>query len=439
MFRFNFSEKNIKHAIDFLKGKSKIQQNFLKGRTASVKNGKLFINNKEVIPTKKVTEFVREKILSGEVPLSRDSLYYYLQQKYINIPRASIDKLLKAQSVIRESDNRQPTTTRKKRKVNKKGQLSFDLVEIKFKDLPFEPEDPDIEVEKGYFWGCADQLTGLSHFVFSPHKDYKNITPIAEKSFKWFVEKLGIGSMKKIVGYSDKGAEFDFKKYKKWGLRLKQLPRAPLIEAKNAHFQRVLFRIAKMKKTKHLKKLATMANDIMNNTQSSLTGKTPNEALLEEQGALAKKYNSKRKGKGTDSAVRARPLKKGDRVRLAVDPEKDKLEYKAYKSIAYTKKIYVVLAVRGSTYKIDGPHGKKFYHRDHLRLTSKRDKVSDAIISQRERDFLKKEIIHEEKVAREVTDSSVTKSGRPTRRAAKKGVAKRLATKRKMRAIDKNL
>ena len=283
MFRYNFSANSVKQGIDFIQGKNKTKPSYLKGRKTSVKAGKLFIDDKEVIPSGKVEDFIRDKILSASVPLARDSLYYYFQRKYINIPRAKIDKILKAQSVIRESDNRQPTTTQKKRKVHKKGQLSFDLVEIKFKDLPFEPTDPDIEVTKGYFFGCVDQLTGLSYFEFSPHKDYENITPVAEKCFKWFSDKLGL-PMSKLVGLSDKGAEFDFVKYKKWGLRLKQLPRAPVIEAKNAFFQRVLFRIAKMNKTRKLKKLTSMAMKIMNDTQSTgsdpLSGQFDNISLL---------------------------------------------------------------------------------------------------------------------------------------------------------------
>ena len=184
MYRFNFSEKNVKRAIEFLQGKHTTPPSFLKGRHSQIKRGSLYLDNKQVIPTNNVEDFLRKKILSAKVPLSRDSLYYFMQQKYINVSRAKIDKLLKGQSVIRETDNRQPTTTRKKRKVHKKGQLHFDLVEIKFKDLPFTPTDKDIEVSKGYFFGCVDQLTGLSFFEFSPYKDYTDITPIAERAFK---------------------------------------------------------------------------------------------------------------------------------------------------------------------------------------------------------------------------------------------------------------
>ena len=122
MFRYNFSANSVKQGIDFIQGKNKTKPSYLKGRKTSVKAGKLFIDDKEVIPSGKVEDFIRDKILSASVPLARDSLYYYFQRKYINIPRAKIDKILKAQSVIRESDNRQPTTTQKKRKVHKKGQ-----------------------------------------------------------------------------------------------------------------------------------------------------------------------------------------------------------------------------------------------------------------------------------------------------------------------------
>ena len=126
----------------------------------------------------------------------------------------------------------------------------------------------------------------------------------------------------------------------------------------------------------------------------------------------------------------------GDKVRLAISPEKDKLEYKAYKAIAWSKKRYVVLAKRGNTYKIDGPSGKKFYHRDNLRLTADQDAASNAIIAERKTKYKKREIRHEEKTARRVTESEYTRTGRPTRASAKRGVAKRLADKKRMRLID---
>ena len=441
MYRYNFSDKNVNDAIRFLKGVGGKQAEppFLKKHDVHVKNNKLFIDKREVIPTKHQVSFVRNKILSGEVPLARDSLYYFLQQKYINVPRAVIDKVLKAQNVVRESDSRQATTTRKKRNVFKKGQLSFDLIEIKFIDLPFEVADPDIEVEKGYFFSCADQLTGLSFFKWSPHKTQKEITPIAEECFKWFAEKLKL-RRNQLVGFSDKGKEFDFKKYKSWGLRLKQLPRAPLIEMKNAIFQKSLYRIARMHITHHLKKLVEKAMNIVNNTKSKLTGKTPNEALELETGALSKKYNSKKRGVGTSSAVKKRPLQIGDMVRYALTPEKDKLEYKSYRPMAWSKSKYKVIAKRGNTYKINSPSGKRFIHRDHLKLTSARDTVSDKIIADRETQFEKVEIEHEEKVAAEVTDTTKkTKRGRPRRRAAVAGVKKRLKSKRAMRTLDKQI
>ena len=138
MFRYRFTKNNVDKAIKFLKGSEKKQPAFLKKYKGSVKDGNLFLNDARVIPKEEVESFLRKKVLTGKVPLSRDGLYYYLvKAKYAGVTRAQIDTFLKKQKFIRKTDRLQPTSKKTKRKVKRKGQIAYDLIEINWKDLGF--------------------------------------------------------------------------------------------------------------------------------------------------------------------------------------------------------------------------------------------------------------------------------------------------------------
>ena len=267
MFRYRFTESKIKQAKEFIKTEKGTQPSFLKKFKGTIKKNKLYLDDKLVIPPKEVDAFLRKKILSGNVPLSRDGLYYFLSKTYAGVTRGAIFKFLKAQKMIRKTDKMQPNTKRTKRKVKRKGQIAYDLIEINWKDLGFvpteikayekrliaskddyDPNDPHgkkklkIPVKAAYMWSSVDKITGLMYVEFAVNKSRKIITPIAKKAFQYFAKQFKI-PMSKLVIYSDKGKEFDFAKYKSWGMRHVQLAREPLIENKNAQFQSALYRI----------------------------------------------------------------------------------------------------------------------------------------------------------------------------------------------------
>ena len=124
MHRYNYSQENVTNAKKFILKKGDIEPSFLKKYKGTVKNGKLFLDDHEVIPRDKIETTLRNWVLSGEVPLTRDGLYYYIKSKQkVGIPRKLIDEFLKKQRIIRETDNQQPTTTKKSRNIHKKGQF----------------------------------------------------------------------------------------------------------------------------------------------------------------------------------------------------------------------------------------------------------------------------------------------------------------------------
>ena len=408
MYRYRFTEKSVKNAKNYIKNKKGPQPSFLKKFTGTVKNGELYLENKLVIKVDKIDSVLRKIVLQGTVPLTRDGLYYYLAKKYVGITRSKIDKFLKSQDFIRQTDRMQPTTKKASRKVNKKGQIGFDLIEINWKDLghvpteakqymrkvkrgdgDYDPRDPhgkkkaQLPKTAAYIFSAVDKLTGLMFCEFSPTKERKNITPIAKKMFGYFSKQLNV-PMNKLVGLSDSGAEFDFEKYKTWGIRLRQLKREPLIEKKNSQFQAALYRVKKMNLSKSLKDTIDRALKIVNRTKSKQLKIAPFEAVSVANRELSEKYN-KRRGKGSGVKVRARPLQVGEYVRLnTIGPKKDSF-YKAYKGKQWSKVRYKVIAKKGNRYKINGPKGFKFYHRDDLRITPESDKKSNLILTKRKR------------------------------------------------------
>ena len=394
--RYKFSQKRIEQAKKYLKTKKGEQPSFLKVMKGSVKEGKLFLDDRLVVPKEKVETYLRNKILDGKTPLSRDAAHYWIMKNTVGVSRSEVDAFLKKQRIIRETDNQQPTSKRAKRRVKTKGQLHVDLVEIKFKDLPFEPVVPKIkfklseeeksegdeegDIQKGYFFGCVDSLTSLAYYRWSPFKSYRYITPIAKDCFDWFSKKLQIPKSKMHL-VSDGGSEFDWNKYKQWGLKTRIVKMDPFIENKNSFFQRVFYRVAKMNKTRDLNQLVKLALTQVNRTVSSISKKAPVENLKRGMKDLVDTYNKKR-GPQSGIKIKRRPLVAGkDKVRIQLLAKKDKKMYKAYHGNLFSKRVYNVKAKRGNRYVVNG----KLYHRDELRLTEEYDKKTEKLLEKRKR------------------------------------------------------
>ena len=391
MFRYRLTRAIITKIKEYLADNTKEKPSILSKHDGSIRKGKLFIGDKEAIAIEDSEKKIRDLVLSGKTPLSRDALFYFLSKTYYGISRAAIDKVLRSQRVIRETDNNKASTTRAKRKVHKKGQLEFDLIDIRFKDFPFKPTGRKhlLSRDFGFIFSCVDKLTGLAYGEYIPGKFQKYTDPVAKRCFNWYAKVLKT-PISKFFAMSDAGDEFNFALYKKWGLRHKIVARGPAIESKNSHIQRVLHRIAKMGITNDINELVTMAIDICNNTQSSITKVTPNEAAGLPMTSLAVIYNKKR---GKDSGIKIKSLLKvGDRVRLNLLKSKEKGDtfYKAYKGTTWSKSVFTIIGKRGNSYKIDDGTKKRFVHADNLKRTDVYDKKSEKIIADRMKNLKKR-------------------------------------------------
>jgi hypothetical protein len=393
MNRYRFTDAAVDKAKKFLAGKLQNGPAFLKRYKGTVLKGKLYLDGKMVVPASRVDTYLRNKIYDGKTPMARDSAFYWISKNTAGIGRAAVDKFLRSQRIVRVTDNQQATTKRPKRRVKTKGQLHIDLVEVVFAQLPFTPDeviDPlwdkltdeekaegSEDVQKGYWFGCVDSITSLAWYKFAPTKSYKHITPLAKQCFKYFSEKLG-KPLNKMSVKSDAGSEFQWALYRKWGLKTIIVKSDPFIEGKNSHFQRVLYRIAKLGKTTDIHELTALAVKQLNRTQSSITKQAPVESVKEGTKSLAEKYN-KRRGPGSGVKVKKRKLVVGEKVRYQLLKDKDKGHYKAYLGLMWTKRAYKITAKRGDRYVVAG----KSFHRDELKPTPKWDAKSEKIIENR--------------------------------------------------------
>ena len=198
MNRYNFTDERIKALKKYVKKPEGRKPVLLNKHEATIQKGKLYLDGKQVIPKNKVEETLRRKILSGQIPLTRDAAFYWLSKKYVGLSRKAVDDFLKKQRIIRETDNAKAKTTATNRKVNKKGWLHLDLVEIKFSQLPvkdpifphndphpdmvdsdWEPSSDEEEGEpKGYFIGIVDSLTSAAWYRYVRTKEQKLVTPL---------------------------------------------------------------------------------------------------------------------------------------------------------------------------------------------------------------------------------------------------------------------
>ena len=139
MNRYNFTEERIKALKSYVKKPEGRKPVVLNKHEATIQKGKLYLDGKQVIPKNKVEETLRRKILSGQIPLTRDAAFYWLSKKYVGLSRKAVDDFLKKQRIIRETDNAKAKTTATNRKVGEAGE--HDSMET---DMP---SDADLEAD----------------------------------------------------------------------------------------------------------------------------------------------------------------------------------------------------------------------------------------------------------------------------------------------------
>ena len=370
MQRYKFTEKNVKQAISALKGeKGKTPKFYTKYKDKlTTKDGKLFYEKKEVVPKSNIDKVLRSLLYDkgSAVPWSRDSGYADLSKRFTGISKRAFADFVSRQRVKIETDNVPPKIPKKGRNLSKKGTVEIDLYQISRIDLPKEikasMQDTLDKNPQQFVLTMVEKLTSLTYLHFlgggAKAKSRARVMPWVRKGGKWIADKIGVPEAS-LRYLRDKGGEFAPPSE----LKGRTIKLGPAVEARNSFAQRVMHRLLKAKRG-HLTSVIKQTQGILNNTKSTVSKVTPNEAAAKTNKELAPKYNAKRTIGKIDNYKK---LKIGDMVRLVTKDPKGTM-YKAYKGKQWSK----------AKYRIDRV-GKKKPYRYHVSGKWKaRDQISNA-------------------------------------------------------------
>ena len=317
-----------------------------------------------------IDSYLRDALLSekSDVPLSRDAGYHIVQQRTIGISRRSFGKFIAKQAVLQITRDRPSEKKRLAKFAEKRGYLEMDLVEAKGRDIGKHVHHP---VSDFYWITMVDRLTGWLEVKRSPNKAVATIAPKIEKMLRTFAKVLGT-PVKYIR--SDKGSEFKAETQdvmEKLGIRHKFVSSGNRIEQANKTWQKTWYRLMRLGRG-DLSELDTQAQAIFNNTISSITGRTPLEALETDDKVLTEKYAAYQKRKRV-ARYKAEKIEEGDLCRYVLESETGKhgkaLKYKSYRGKHWSMKAYPVV------HAVDNVHQEKYYVNGEWRMRDKLLKV----------------------------------------------------------------
>ena len=174
-----------------------------------------------------------------------------------------------------------------------------------------------------------------------------------------------------------------------------------------------MFQLIRARRGKTVNKLLDLTQSIVNNNINRITGKTAAEAVEQQEKTKDITRYNKSRAIGTDG----KKLLVGDYVRLRLKAlQKDKgLDYKAYKDILWSKKVYRIGAV---TKKVPRKYrvNRRWYLTGMLLKTRPSDEKSEEIIKKRD---AKAEKAYGEAVQKNI-DESKARLAADIRKAEKK-------------------
>ena len=440
------------HEADFAKAKQYLQKKLFKKDTPnwvvknatnlSVDGGKVLFNGLPIIPVEKQDEYLRKQIFGkkSKVPLSRDGMYHQVfkgKNAVAGISRRKIMEFLRAQSVVQKGKGAEPVPKLAGKKV-KDYAIEFDLIFLKardvakankhFRDNPTLQGSDDTQKGLTYLLSVVESVTGLTKIMHLSRKLPKIVSPAVVQLMKQIASDLRT-PLSKINVYSDKGQEFSQKLIEPHVKSYKRVATGPSVEKKNSDIQRTFFQMVRARRGKTVKSLVDLTESIVNNNINRITGQTASESVeKQDKKKTIAQYNKKR-AVGTDG----KKLVVGDYVRLRLKTlQKDKgLDYKTYKNILWSKKVY---RVGGVTQKLPRKYrvNRRWYLSGMLLKTRPTDETSEAIIKKRdevaeaEKEKKVEQDIRESK-ARLAADIAKAKKKAPKSRKRKKPRSKRLA------------
>jgi len=337
---------------------------------------------KRLVHERDIDGYLRDALLGSgsDVPMSRDAGYHIVQKRTVGISRRAFAKFIGKQAVLQITRDKMPEKKLPGRPLEGRGWLELDLVEAKGRDIGKFVHHP----VKDFYWiTLIDRLTGWIEVKQTVHKDVKSVAPKLEGMLRKMSKALKT-EIRQIR--SDAGSEFKSDTqavFKHLGIRHRFVKSGNRIEQANKTFQKIWYRLMRLGRG-DIHELDVQASAIFNNTKSSVTGKTPLEALDEPDKTLSAAFNANRRRVAKYKAVE---IKKGDRARYLLQSEVGKhgkaLGYKSYRGKHWSADVHTVVKLNSheGTYYIGG----KWRQRDKLLKVSGVDALTRDAVTRKHR------------------------------------------------------
>ena len=164
MNRYKFKKDDFKNAISFIKTKKGPAPNWAKKEGISVKDGKIFYNQLQIIAEEDVDAFLRKTIYdkNSNTPFGRDSAFHIIKSKVLGVPRRVIMEWLRTQKTLGETRSALPVPKRKKGPKLGRPTFEVDLVFIRKDDLiDSNPRFDSRRIkEEQYICSCVEKTSG---------------------------------------------------------------------------------------------------------------------------------------------------------------------------------------------------------------------------------------------------------------------------------------
>ena len=182
--------------------------------------------------------------------------------------------------------------------------------------------------------------------------------------------------------YSDAGGEFSMGLFKPVFKKAENVPTGSSVENKNRQFEQIFFRCMRQRKATTIESAMSQTQKLLNNQLNRIHKQTPNE-LVERNNKKQniKEYNDKRKD--YIQGDKRKPFEVGTYVRLQVKNPKPGIEYKSYKNITFSRRVFLVTKITKTTprkYYVNGI----WRTQDKLLLSAPRDAISNQLIKDRD-------------------------------------------------------
>ena len=237
----------------------------------------------------------------------------------------------------------------------------------------------------------------------------------------------------------DKGGEFSVKEMKKVVPDTYTVATGSSVEARNRMVQQAFFRIIKNRRATTIREALRQSEVIINQSYNRIQKATPNELVAKKQSKKETLAQYNRTRKTHVAGDKRKDFQVGQFVRILIKKPKGDLNYKSYKDLAYTARVFKIEKRtqgkrRGQPikYRVN----KKWYTQDKLIKSAPRDQISERIIEERDDAEDEKDSSAEKKRVAEQKDRDFAlalqkeeqiKAG--TRRQTRSGAAKNLKEK----------